>query len=108
VVDVVDEVEEVLETVLDVAALLLVKLLDVVVLLLVTVLEVPEPGPAIKYPPTPATTKTTMITTTAAVVEIPVLERRTLQDPPRRGLMRRNSRKTILNSWAGMTPHLIP
>jgi len=108
VVDEVDVVDEALETVLEVAALLLVTLLDVVVLLLVTVLEVAAPGPAMKYPPTPATTNATMITMAATVVEIPVLERRTIQNPPRRGLMVRNSRSTILNSWARMTPHLIP
>ena len=97
-----------LETVLEVAALLLATLLDVVVLLLVTVLGVPEPGPARRYPPTPATTKITTMTTAAIVVEIPVLARRTAQDPPQRGLMLGNPRSTILNSWAGMAPHLNP
>jgi hypothetical protein len=104
-------VDEVLETVLEVDALLLVALLDVldvVVLLLVTVLGAPEPGPARRYPPTPATTKITTTTTAATVVEIPVLERRTAQDLPRQGLMLGNSRSTILNSWAGMAPHLNP
>jgi hypothetical protein len=75
-------------------------LLDVATLLLVTVLEVPAPGPSRKYPPTPATTKTTTMTTAATVVEIPVLERRTAQDPPQRGFMLRNPRSTILNPWA--------
>src|SRR5580704_14521183 len=74
--DAVEEVEEVLETVLEVAELLLVTLLDVAAVLLVTVLEVRAPGPSRKYPPTPATTKTTTMTTAATVVEIPFLERR--------------------------------
>ena len=82
VVDVVDAVDEVLETVLDVVVLLLATLLDVVVLLLVTVLEAAAPGPAMKYPPTPATMKAMMITTAATVVEIPVLERRTTSKTP--------------------------
>ena len=75
----------VLETVLEVAALLLVRLLDVSELLLVTVLEVPAPPPTMKYPPTPATTKTTTITTAAKVVEIPVDELRTASRPPATG-----------------------
>jgi hypothetical protein len=101
-------VDEALETVLEVAALLLEILLDVDRLLLVKVLEVPAPAPEMKYPPTPATTKTTTITTAATVVETPVLERRTFQNPPRRGLIVGNSRSKRLNSWARMTPHLNP
>lgn len=89
---------------LKVVKLLLVRLLEVAVLLLVTVLEVPEPPPTMKYPPTPATMKTTMITTAAMVVEIPVLEGRTAQNPPRRGLMLGSSPSTILNFWNRMTP----
>jgi len=101
-------VDEVLDTVLEVAALLLVTLLDVAALLLVTVLEVPAPEPTMRYPPTPATTKTTTMTTAAMVVETPVLGRRTVQDPPQRRLMLGNPRSTILNPWARMAPYLNP
>jgi hypothetical protein len=79
-VDEEEVVDEVLETVVEVA-LLLVTLLDVVVVLLLATVEVAAPGPAMKYPPTPATTKAIMITTAATVVEIPVLERRTISKP---------------------------
>jgi hypothetical protein len=102
------EVDELLETVLEVAALRLVTLLDVAVLLLVVVLEVAAPPPIKRYPPTPATTKTTTIATAAIVVDMPVLERRTAQDPPRPGVMLGSSRSTILNSWNGTTLHLNP
>lgn len=102
------EVEELVETALEVDKLLLVALLEVAVLLLVDVLEVPAPPPIRRYPPTPATTKTTTMTTAAIVVEIPALKRRTAQDLPRRGLILGGLRSTILNSWNGTTLHLSP
>lgn len=101
-----EDAAEVLVVVLEVGALV-DALLDVA-LLLVVVLEAPAPGPARKYPPTPATTKSTTMTTAATVVEIPVLERRTDQDAPLRGLILGNPRSTILNPWVGMAPHLNP
>jgi len=100
------ELVVVLEAVLEIVVLLLVRLLEVDALLLVMVPEFPAPGPARKYPPTPATAKTTTITTAATVVETPVLERRTAQNTPRREPILDNSRSTILNSWARITPHL--
>jgi hypothetical protein len=101
-----DELDRALEKMLEVAALLLVKLEKTE--LLVEVLDVDEPVPERKYPPTPATAKAMAITTAATAVEIPVLEGRTAQDPSRRGPMPVKSRSKILNSWAGICPHLNP
>jgi hypothetical protein len=105
-VDEVEELDEVLEKMLEVAALLLVKLESAA--LLDVVVEVDEPVPDRKYPPIPATTKAMTITTAAMVVEIPVLEGRTAQDLPGRGPILVKSRSKILNSWAGISPHLNP
>lgn len=101
-----DELDRALEKMLEVAALLLVKLEKAE--LLVEVLEADELVPDRKYPPTPAMAKAMTITTAATAVEIPVLEGRTAQDPPRRGFMPAKPRSKILNSWAGICPHLNP
>jgi hypothetical protein len=108
-VEAVEELEELdraVERTLEVAALLLARLERKE--LLVEVLEADEPVPDKKYPPTPATTKAMTITTAATAVEIPVLEGRTAQDPPRRGPIPAEPRSKILNPWAGICPHLNP
>jgi hypothetical protein len=111
-----EELDKALERVLEVDELLVRLEKDELLLVrlekaevrVVVVLEADVPMPDRKYPPTPAMTKTITITMAATVVDIAVLERRTVQDPPGRGPTPGNSRSTIFNSWTGIAPHLIP
>jgi hypothetical protein len=74
-------VRDVLAAVLEVTLLVTALEVELLVDVLVEVLAVPVPPPTRKYPPIPATTKAATRTTAAAVVEIPVLDRRTSVQP---------------------------